>query len=120
VKNRSIRDRLTYANVTATLALIVAIAGGSTAIAITASKNSVVTKSIRKGNVTASDLARIQVRSASNGGGGIARVTCRRGERLLGGGASGGGDSIPEKNGWTATGVGLARAYALCLSKKPD
>ena len=54
-----IRERLTYANVVATLALVVAVAGGTTAIAITAAKNSVTTKSIKAGNVTARDIAGI-------------------------------------------------------------
>lgn len=62
----SIRKRMTYANVVATLALIVAVAGGSTAIALqaTAPKNSVTTKSIRKGNVTADDLTAVRNASA--------------------------------------------------------
>ncbi len=56
-----IKPHLTYANVTATLALIVAVAGGTTAIAMkaTAPKNSVVSKSIRPYNVTARDLTRL-------------------------------------------------------------
>jgi hypothetical protein len=61
-----LRRHLTYANVTATLALIVAVAGGTTAIAMkaTAPKNSVTSKSIRPYNVTARDLTRlIAVRS---------------------------------------------------------
>ena len=60
-----LRPRLTYANTVATLALIVAVSGGATAIAITASKNSVTTKSIRKGAVTAPKLGPIVVRSAT-------------------------------------------------------
>ncbi len=54
-----LRRHLTYANVAATLALIVAVAGGTTAIAMkaTAPKNSVTTKSIRPYNVTAGDLS---------------------------------------------------------------
>ncbi len=52
------RPRLSYANVTATIALLVAVAGGTTAIAgvAKAPKNSVVAKSIKKGNVTAKKL----------------------------------------------------------------
>jgi hypothetical protein len=64
VRSTRIRERLTYANVVATLALIVAVAGGSTAIAITAAKNSVTSKSIRKGNVTANDLTAVRNASA--------------------------------------------------------
>ncbi len=54
-----IRKHLSYSNVVATLALVIAVAGGTTAIAgkVTAPKNSVTSKSIREGNVTAKDLA---------------------------------------------------------------
>ncbi len=56
-----LRRNLSYANVTATLALIIAVAGGTTAIAMkaTAPKNSVASKSIRPYNVTARDLTRL-------------------------------------------------------------
>lgn len=117
-----LRSQLTYANVAATVALIAAVGGGSAAIAISATKapkNSVVSSSIRNGNVTSRDVARVRVRVASNGGTGSANARCRKGEKLVGGGATGGGDSIPNGNGWRATAPGLARAYALCLSAKP-
>jgi hypothetical protein len=54
-----LRRHLSYANVAATLALVVAIAGGTTAIAGSAKapKNSVVSRSIKPGNVTAKDLS---------------------------------------------------------------
>ncbi len=61
-----LRTHLTYANVAATLALVIAVAGGTTAIAMkaTAPKNSVTSKSIRPYNVTARDLTRlIEVRT---------------------------------------------------------
>ena len=53
-----LKPRLSYANVTATLALLVAVAGGTTALAgvAKAPKNSVVAKSIKNGNVTAKKL----------------------------------------------------------------
>ncbi len=56
-----LRRNLSYANVAATLALVIAVAGGTTAIAMktTAPKNSVSTKSIRPYNVTARDLTRL-------------------------------------------------------------
>src|SRR4051812_3260878 len=56
-----LRSHLTYANVAATLALVIAVAGGTTAIAMkaTAPKNSVTSKSIRPFNVTARDLTRL-------------------------------------------------------------
>ena len=47
------RAKLSYANVVATLALMVAVAGGSTAIAMNVGKNSVKASSIKAGNVTA-------------------------------------------------------------------
>ena len=63
-----LRPHLTYANVTATLALLVAVAGGTTAIARSgkAPKNSVVSKSIKPGNVTAKDLTTTFNVSATN------------------------------------------------------
>ena len=56
-----LRRNLSYANVAASLALVIAVAGGTTAIAMkaTAPKNSVTTKSIRPYNVTARDLTRL-------------------------------------------------------------
>ena len=53
------RKHMTYANVVATLALIVAVAGIPSAVAITSKlkKNSVGTKQLKKGSVTASKLA---------------------------------------------------------------
>ena len=57
-----LRERLTYANVAATLALVIAVAGGTTAIAANkAPKNSVASSSIKPFNVTARDLAGIRV-----------------------------------------------------------
>ena len=56
------RRHLTYANVAATLALVIAVAGSATAIAGgKATKNSVTSSSIKPHNVTASDLAGIRV-----------------------------------------------------------
>ena len=56
------RRHLTYANVAATLALFVAVAGGTTAIALnSAPKNSVKSSSIKPFNVTAGDLAGVRV-----------------------------------------------------------
>ncbi len=57
---RRLRSKLSYSNVVATLALLVAISGGATAIAISAGKNTVTTKSIKPGNVTARDLGPIR------------------------------------------------------------
>jgi hypothetical protein len=123
-----LRRNLTYANVTATLALVIAV-GGATAIAGgKAAKNSVASSSIKPHNVTASDLAGIRVVQAN--GQVNAFASCPRGERLLGGGgrtiAPGGplGASRPGTNGWfveqgSGPGDTLMAAYALCLKAKP-
>ena len=123
---------LTYANVVATLALIVAVAGGSTAVAISAKKapkNSVTSASIRDGSVTASDLARINIVTEP----GFTTSTCAPNEKLTGGGGIAYLDfpaqqttasdrlqrSYPVANGWSTQGLGNSTAYALCLSAKP-
>ena len=125
-----LRSHLSYANVIATLALIVAVSGGATAIAITASKNSVTTKSIRSGAVRAKNLGPTAVRTAE--GTGQATALCAKGERVLGGGglAEGSGPGLhvlqkshPSGNGWFAlsaqdmAGTLTTTAYALCLRK---
>jgi len=126
---KRLKPHLSYANVVATLALIVAISGGATAVAITASKNSVTTKSIRKGAVRAKALGPVVSRTAQGDFQAIAR--CKPSERVLGGGgsvdpASGAGaiqKSQRADNGWgvvaitvegTPTSLGV-RAYAYCL-----
>jgi hypothetical protein len=55
-----LRSRITYANVTATLALFLALAGGTTAIALSG-KNSVASDDIIKGQVKSSDIGGSQV-----------------------------------------------------------
>ena len=127
---RRIRPHLSYANVAATLALLIAIAGGTTAIAGSrAAKNSVVSSSIKPYNVTAGDLAGI--RTVEVDAQFSAFASCGKGERLIGGGGSpippGGvvdlGVSRPGDNGWFVQQGGgpnrLMAAYALCLKKKP-
>ena len=137
-----LRERLTYANVAATLALVIAVAGGTAAVAgvRVAPKNSVVTKSIRPNNVTASDLTGI-IRVSSQAtfsdaappdgtfGGGTASVPCPAGTRVISGG--GGVDnsraqmtaSGPVGEGWAvaASGDGINSATitvtAKCLAK---
>jgi hypothetical protein len=54
----NLRSRLTYANVVATLALFLAIGGGTVYAALQLSKNSVKSKNIAKGAVKTSDLAK--------------------------------------------------------------
>ncbi len=58
------RRHLSYANVMSTLAVVLALVGGSTAVSIAgkknskvAPKNSVTSKSIRNGSIQAADLA---------------------------------------------------------------
>jgi hypothetical protein len=121
------RRHLTYANVASTLALLAAIAGGTTAIAASsAPKNSVTSSSIRPYSVTARDLAGIRVVQAN--GQFAAFATCRRAERLIGGGGmSPAGDNLgasrPGANGWfVQQGSGSDThviAYAICLKAKP-
>jgi hypothetical protein len=53
-----LRERLTYANVVATLALVLAVTGGATAIALSLPKNSVKSKQIAKEAVKNSDIAK--------------------------------------------------------------
>jgi hypothetical protein len=126
---RRLRKHLTYANVTATLALVAAVAGGTTAIAISkAPKNSVASSSIKPLNVTARDLAGVRLVQVNQQFSAFA--PCPRGERLLGGGGSSIppgfpdlGVSRPSGNGWfVQQGSGpntLMAAYALCLKAKP-
>ncbi len=120
---KKLRGKLTYANVAATLALVIAVAGGTTALA--ASKNSVTSSSIKPYNVTASDLAGIRVVQVS--GEFKAFAACSHRERLLGGGGSASplGTSRPGSNGWYVEqgsalgGNQIVSAYALCLKAKP-
>ena len=84
---RQLKPHLTYANVAATAALIIAVAGGTTAIAGSkAAKNTVASSSIKPYNVTARDLAGIRV--VQGNGQFSAFAPCERGERLIGGGGS--------------------------------
>ena len=125
-----IRRHLTYANVAATLALVIAIAGSTTAIAVNnAPKNSVTSSSIKPFNVTARNLAGARIVEADSQFSAFAQ--CKKGERLLGGGGSpippgglvGLGVSRPGTNGWFVQQDDgpdkLMAAYALCLKSKP-
>jgi hypothetical protein len=92
------RDKLSYANVVATIALIVAVAGIPTAVAVTAqtSKKADVTSkgNIRAGRVTTGKLADNSVTAPKLGfvhsvqatGTGSAHASCPAGERILSGG----------------------------------
>jgi hypothetical protein len=121
------RRHLTYANVASTLALLIAIAGGTTAIAVSkAPKNSVASSSIKPFNVTARDLA--GTRQVQANGQFAAFAACARRERLIGGGGNApAGDNLgvsrPGENGWyVQQGSGPEThviAYAICLKGKP-
>lgn len=121
---RRIKRHLSYANVAATLALLVAIGGSATALAGSkAPKNSVVSSSIKPYNVTAGDLAGIRVVPVV--GQVSAFAQCPKGERLIGGGggASTVGVSSPRNNGWYVEQAGgpdgPVSSTALCLKTKP-
>ena len=123
---RRIRRHLSYANVASSLALVIAIAGGTTAIAASnAAKNTVTSSSIKPYNVTARDLAGMRIVQVN--GQFAAFAPCSRQERLLaGGGGSPAGDNLgasrPGENGWyVQQGSGLDThviAYAMCLKAK--
>jgi hypothetical protein len=55
---KGLRARLTYANVMSTVALLVALTGGATAIALSLPKNSVKSKQIAPGAVKTGDIAK--------------------------------------------------------------
>jgi hypothetical protein len=137
--------RLSYANVVATLALVVAVAGGATAVAggFKAPKNSVTSKSIKAGNVTAGDLTtavRVDVPASvsdpTQGDGNFtsagAQADCPAGGRPIGGGVSTGGisrvfvaSSAMSPSGWlggVSSDAGGTRQFtvtAWCLVKRP-
>ena len=130
---RRLRKHLSYANVTATFALIAAIGGGTTAIALQG-RNSVQSNDIKNGHVTGRDLSstRIFVKTfplvGANDVNGTT-VFCRRGFRLVSGGGSVPG-SLQQSHpvldgGWSVVGSNnngpptQGLAYAFCIRKKP-
>jgi hypothetical protein len=142
---KRLKPKLTYANVIATLALIAAVAGGTTAIAriAKAPKNSVVAKSIKKGNVTARKLTttvRIQatadITDPSPGdavyASGSVVARCPQGARAITGGGTVGGNrtvlqtSAPsgDGTGWRASAgtdnpAAQILALVVCLLPRP-
>ena len=142
---RKLRPHLTYANVTATVALVVAIGGGSFAVAKTAKigpkqlKNGAVTRkkltdgavsgakladravSARKladGTVGARQLAAVQV--VANAGTSGLGVTCPAGTKLIGGGGVTDGqlnelNPDPASNSWHTSAMGAASTTAVAL-----
>ncbi len=107
-----LRRHLSYANVAATLALIIAVAGGGTALAVAihSSKKSdinkkgnirvgrVTAKKLANGNVTAAKLAGIDVVQGSDTTTGDLAI-CPPGELLLSGGAELTGSSSGDNHG---------------------
>jgi hypothetical protein len=134
------KDKLTYANVMATLAVGLALAGG-VAYAVTAAKNSVRSISIKNGQVTARDLAGLRIVTDQKQLSdpiddevftyGVVEIACGKKEKLLsGGGAVTGGTSILTVSeplggrGWTVSGgidggAGPIIARAVCIRSKP-
>ena len=129
-----IKHHLSYANVMSTIAVALALAGGTTAVAISASgKNSdvnrkgniraarVTSAKIADGAITATKLGAVELVQRNFPGGGT--VSCPSGERLLSGGGQPSGvtsaySSYPDGNGWTFTTTGGAASvtlFALCL-----
>ena len=75
---RTIRSRLTYANVIATLALFIAIGGASAFAASKLAKNSVGTKQIKNQAVTAAKIQNGAITGAQVKGGSTQRLECRQ------------------------------------------
>jgi hypothetical protein len=129
-----LRGKATYANAMSTIAVFIALAGGSTAVAVTvnASKKSDVNKkgNIRAKRVTAKKLADGAVVAAKLGGIQIVQASgnpgvtahCPAGTRLLAGGGLASAPAAiaidrPAGNGWEVLSDGGVNvtAYALCL-----
>lgn len=116
------RSKLTYANVMSTLAVVLAVAGGTSAVAgIKLGKGSVGKRELAKGAVTAKALGRTVIRVEENAAGG-AVTSCAKGERLLSGGTLAGivSSTRPSEsiaNSWDGAGSAPATVYALCLRK---
>lgn len=135
---RRLRAHLTYANVAATLALVLAVAGGTAAVAGVkiAPKNSVTTKSIRKGNVTATDLTNLvrvsSTASISPSSANTATAECPAGMRAISGtgGVESGGTLLSmgltgNARGWFTSGTNgggspvRIDATAWCINNRP-
>jgi hypothetical protein len=130
------RKHLSYANVAATLALVIAVAGGSVAVAGSvkkAPKNSVRTKSIVDGSITAKKLRELVSvsKTSSFQGPGVGSVTapCPVGSIALGGsvgsdGVLNGTGSTGPNNAWqggassTVAGPHTISATVWCLPAK--
>ena len=141
---RQTAKRLNYANTTATLALVLAVAGGGGAIAMS-SRDSVRTKHVKDGQITARDLAGIRAVRVSTPvpdlaeddvwSSGTTTAPCAGRERLVSGGAGPSAlannrvslaESQAKGNSWVATlthdtgGTLTLTATAYCLRAKPS
>jgi hypothetical protein len=130
----SLRRHLTYANVVATLALVLAVAGGSTAIAISSKHKisgklikpgTITTKQLKDGSITGPKLAtidRITVTGDSSGGG---RADCPKGSTLVGGGVGSLGAAVTDtgpaiaETWFGSVAAGSAIVTAMCLRANP-
>src|SRR5262245_15347842 len=140
---KRLRPNPSYANVAATVALLLAVGGGTTAIALQG-KNTVGTDDIRPGNVTGRDLSRIRVirrvftlpppQMTGDVSSDFFILRCPRGTRVVGGGGgispSGSGlgwitRTDPRGNGWQITASqqttqpASVAVTAMCLKRKP-
>lgn len=126
------RAKLTYANVMSTIAVVLALTGGATAVAVGLGKGSVGPRELKKGAVRGQELGPVVMRKRTGPGVGQGIVRCNKGERVIGGGGiaapTGGGtvsltQSEPLPNGWAAAGTGASAAgatvtaFAMCLRR---
>jgi hypothetical protein len=127
-----IRTKLTYANVVATLALIVAVAGGSTAIAISSKQKisgklikpgTITTKQLKNGSITGPKLAKIERIAVPASAGNSTEASCPGGTVLVSGGADGNPliQSSPSlvSEAWRGASSSGGVVTAMCLRATP-
>jgi hypothetical protein len=129
-----IRTKLTYANVVSTLALIVAVAGGSTAIAISSKQKisgklikagTITTKQLKDGSITGPKLATIDRITVGGTANNSTKAECPQGAALISGGVTGNNvvQTTPSllSEGWFgATAGGPSFVAAMCLRATPS
>lgn len=130
-----IRTKLTYANVVATLALIVAVAGGSTAIAISSKqkisgklikRGTITTKQLKNGSITGPKLAKIDRIQIAGTAGNTSKAVCPQGATLVSGGVSGStidpviqSTPSPGSEEWLGASSSPPLIVAMCLRAHP-